>query len=54
MHDKQHSQINKPNPNPNLEVERVKKQYLKEDTVEDGGADAPRSTGFVDYIYLEV
>ena len=42
------------NPSQNLEVERVKKQYFKEDTVEDGGPNAPRSTGFVDYIYLEV
>jgi len=38
----------------NLEVERVKKQYLKEDTAEDGLGQAPRSTDFVDYIYLEV
>ena len=42
------------NPSQNLEVERVKKQFLKEDTVENGGGDDPRSTGFVDYIYLEV
>ena len=47
------SPINPRTPSQNLEVERVKKQYLKEDTVEDEGGDAPRSTSF-DYIYLEV
>ncbi len=42
------------NPSQNLKVERVKKQNVKEDTVDDGVLDAPRNTSFVDYIYLEV